>query len=68
MNALVDMNNADQYSDIKPLVAMHRSAELNALLSKQFQDMIKRGAVKLVTYRNLVQSVGLEKMKTPVNQ
>lgn len=68
MNALVDMNNADQHSDIKPVVAMHRSAELNALVSKQFQDMIKRGAVKLVTYRDLVQSVGLEKMKAPGNQ
>jgi predicted glycoside hydrolase/deacetylase ChbG (UPF0249 family) len=68
MNALVDMNNADQYSDIKPLVAMHRSAELNALLSKQFQDMVKSGAVKLVTYRDLVQSIGLKKMKAPVNQ
>jgi predicted glycoside hydrolase/deacetylase ChbG (UPF0249 family) len=68
MNALVDMNNADQHSDIKPLVAMHRSAELNALLSKQFQDMVKSGAVKLVTYRDLVQSIGLKKMKAPVNQ
>lgn len=67
MNALVDMNNADQHSDIKPLVAMHRSAELKALLSKQFQDMVKRGAVKLITYRDLVQSVGLEKMKAPGN-
>src|SRR5687768_1547856 len=68
MNALVDMNNADQHSDIKPLVAMHRSAELQTLLSKQFQDMVKRGAVKLVTYRDLIKSVGLEKMKAPGNQ
>jgi len=67
MNALVDMNNADQHSDIKPLVAMHRSAELKALLSKQFQDMVKRGAVKLVTYRDLVQREGLDKMKAPEN-
>ena len=68
MNALVDMNNADQYSDIKPIVAMHRAAELNALLSKQFQDMVKSGAVKLVTYKDLIKSEGLEKMKTPGNQ
>jgi predicted glycoside hydrolase/deacetylase ChbG (UPF0249 family) len=67
MNALVDMNNADQHSDTKPLVSMHRSAELNTLLSKQFQDMIKRGAVKLITYRDLVKMEGLEKMKRPEN-
>lgn len=54
MNALVDMNNKDQHSDSKPLVAMHRSAELKTLLSKQFQDMVKKGTVKLVTYRDLV--------------
>jgi len=65
MNALVDMNNADQHSDSKPLVAMHRSAELNTLLSKQFQDMVKRGAFKLITYRDLVEREGLEKMKAP---
>jgi chitin disaccharide deacetylase len=56
MNALVDMNNTDQHSETKPLVAMHRSAELNTLLSKQFQDMVKKGVVKLVTYRDLVKS------------
>jgi chitin disaccharide deacetylase len=67
MNALVDMNNKDQHSNSKPLVAMHRSAELKALLSKQFQDMVKRGAVKLVTYRDLVKKEGLDNMKAPVN-
>ena len=67
MNALVDMNNADQYSETKPLVAMHRSAELNILLSKQFQDMVKAGVVKLVTYRDLVKQEGLDKMKAPEN-
>ena len=56
MNALVDMNNEDQHSDTKPLVAMHRSAELNTLLSKQFQEMVKKGVVKLVTYKDLVKS------------
>ena len=33
MNALIDMNNTDQHSETKPLVAMHRSAELKTLLS-----------------------------------
>jgi predicted glycoside hydrolase/deacetylase ChbG (UPF0249 family) len=67
MNALVDMNNADQHSEDQPLVAMHRSAELQALLSAPFQELVKRGVVKLVTYRNLVQRTGLDKMKAPDN-
>jgi chitin disaccharide deacetylase len=63
MNALVDMNNTDQHSETKPLVAMHRSAELNTLLSPEFQKMVKSGAVRLVTYRDLVKEQGLDKMK-----
>ena len=63
MNALVGMNNTDQHSESKPLVAMHRLAELNTLLSKEFQDRVKRGAFKLITYRDLLQREGLEKMK-----
>jgi hypothetical protein len=63
MNALVDMNNTDQHSETKPLVAMHRSAELNTLLSPEFQKMVKNGTVRLVTYRDLVKEQGLEKMK-----
>lgn len=67
MNALVDMNNKDQHSDSKPLVAMHRSAELKTLLSKQFQDMVKKGSVQLITYKDLVQRDGLDKMKAPAD-
>lgn len=67
MNALVDMNNKDQHSEARPLVAMHRSAELKTLLSKQFQDMVKQGKVKLLTYKDLVKREGLETMKAPAN-
>ena len=65
MQALIDMNNPDQRSETKPLVAMHRSAELNILLSKRFQDLVKSGAIKLVTYRDVVKNQGLENMKAP---
>ena len=65
MNALVDMNNKDQHSASKPLVAMHRAAELNILLSPEFQQMVKKGTVKLVTYKDLVQEQGLESMHAP---
>jgi len=65
MNALVDMNNAAQHSDTIPVVAMHRNAELKTLLSPEFQKKVKNGEVKLVTYREVVQQVGLNKMKAP---
>ena len=65
MQALVDMNNPDQRSETKPLVAMHRSAELKILLSKRFQDLVKSGAIELVTYRDVVKSQGLDSMKAP---
>ncbi len=63
MNALVDMNNTDQHSETKPVVALHRNAELKTLLSAEFQDMIKKGKLKLVTYRDLIKEAGLEDMK-----
>lgn len=65
MNALIDMNNKDQYSAAKPLVAMHRSAELSVLLSPEFKQKVKSNAVKLVTYKDLVQKNGLDAMKAP---
>lgn len=68
MNALIDMNDPDMHSDSKPLVAMHRSTELSILLSKEFQDRVKNGSVKLVTYKDLVQHEGLDKMKAPATK
>lgn len=65
MEALIDMNDAGMHSETKPLVAMHRSTELSILLSQQFQNLVKTGAVKLVTYKDLVQNVGLNHMKAP---
>jgi len=65
MEALIDMNDAGMHSETKPLVAMHRSTELSILLSQQFQDLVKNGGVKLVTYKDLVQNPGLDEMKAP---
>ena len=65
MQALIDMNDAGMHSETKPLVSMHRSTELNILLSRQFHDLIKSGAIKLVTYRDLREEVGLEKLQAP---
>lgn len=65
MEALIDMNDAGMHSDTKPVVALHRSTELSILLSEQFQNLFKSGAIKLVTYKDLVQRFGLNHMKAP---
>jgi chitin disaccharide deacetylase len=67
MNALIDMNSADMQAKAgEPIVAMHRAAELAMLLSKEFQGMVKSKKVELVTYRDLVNSIGIEGMRSPV--
>lgn len=66
MQALIDMNSPDmQAVNNEPIVAIHRSTELKILLSKEFQDMVKKGKVKLVTYKDLIKNNGLASMKTP---
>ncbi len=65
MEALIDMNDAGMHSETQPVVAMHRSTELGILLSSQFLEMLKEGKVSLVTYRDVIQKVGLKNMKTP---
>lgn len=65
MEALIDMNNPDMRSEKTPLVALHRSRELEILLSRKFQDLVKSGAIRLVTYGDLVREAGLDKMKPP---
>ncbi|HEX5171490.1 MAG TPA: ChbG/HpnK family deacetylase, partial [Cyclobacteriaceae bacterium] len=67
MKALVDMNNASMHSDEEPLVSWHRSAELAMLLSDEFLLMVKTNKIILVNYGDLVNSVGLDSMKAPIN-
>jgi predicted glycoside hydrolase/deacetylase ChbG (UPF0249 family) len=65
MEALIDMNDPGMHSETRPLVALHRSTELDILLSPQFQEKAKNGSLKFATYRDLVHDVGLEKMHAP---
>ncbi|MDB5013002.1 MAG: hypothetical protein JWQ25_1204 [Daejeonella sp.] len=68
MNAIVDMNSADMQSTTeKSVVAKHRSAELNAVLSPEVSNLIKKNNIQLVTYRDLKED-GLEKMVSPVKK
>ena len=61
MSALVDLNNPnDPYR-----VAVHRQAELEALTSPAFRQAIADRGVRLVTYREIIDRVGLEAMAPP---
>ncbi len=66
MTALVDMNNAAQNAASgEPLVARHREAELETLLSPAFRRRVREGKVRLITYRDLIARRGLASMQRP---
>ncbi|MEO8334439.1 MAG: ChbG/HpnK family deacetylase [bacterium] len=59
MEVLFDRNNAAQNaSDGVPLVARHRQAELNMVLSPEFAQLVRSGRVKLITYQQLSDRMG----------
>lgn len=61
MKRLVDMNNSGMRSDDgEPIVALHRSEEMETLLSKEFRDLVKNGNIKLVTYRDIIKESNLK--------
>jgi predicted glycoside hydrolase/deacetylase ChbG (UPF0249 family) len=61
MKALVDANNpSDPYR-----VAEHRSAELAAVTSPAFRQALAARSVELLTYRDLVDRLGLDALHAP---
>ena len=66
MDVLVDMNsNLMNTSDGKPKASQHRQTELNMLLTPEFRSLVGQ-KFKLVTYADLVNTIGLAKMQRPV--
>jgi hypothetical protein len=63
MDALIDLNKFGL-----PEMSKHREAELRALLSPDFQNLIKAKKLRLTTYRELIESHGLDAMKRPQGQ
>jgi predicted glycoside hydrolase/deacetylase ChbG (UPF0249 family) len=61
LGALIDMNTDGPLADM----SKNRQGELTALTSQRFRDGVKRGNVKLITYRQLIESKGLMAMKRP---
>jgi predicted glycoside hydrolase/deacetylase ChbG (UPF0249 family) len=60
MNALIDLNPFG----LSPMAA-HRQGELEALLSDPFMSFLRRPDVRLLTYRDLLSSKGLDSMVRP---
>jgi chitin disaccharide deacetylase len=64
MEAIYDMNAEAQNSPDAGVVA-HRNAELHTLLSPELAELVRSGKIRLVTYRQLVDRMGLAGMKRP---
>jgi hypothetical protein len=66
MNALFDMNSdLMRTPEGVSLVSKHRHAELQALCSKEFRDLLEKHNVVLTTYREVIAQTGLKSMKRP---
>jgi hypothetical protein len=64
MEAIYDMNAAEQNAPGAGVVD-NRNAELQTMLSPELADLVRTGKIRLVTYRTLVDRMGLAGMKRP---
>ena len=62
MNAIVSLNRP---GPTKSIVAEQRSALLNLLIAKDFKDLVDQKKFQIITYRDLIQKVGLKNMHNP---
>jgi chitin disaccharide deacetylase len=67
MEVLFDRNDADQNSSAGvPLVAQHRKAELEAVVSPEFAQLVRSGRIRLVTYDQLISRSGSPQGTRPI--
>jgi chitin disaccharide deacetylase len=64
MEAIFDMNAEAQNAPDAGVVA-HRNAELRTMVSPELAELVRSGKIRVVTYRQLVDRVGLAGMKRP---
>lgn len=68
MDVLVDMNSKLMNTDDgKPKASLHRQTELDMLLSPEFKSLAGK-KFKLINYRDLIKTHGLDRMKTPAKK
>jgi predicted glycoside hydrolase/deacetylase ChbG (UPF0249 family) len=61
MSAMEDLNPTGPRN-----MSKHRQAELDALISPQFQELLHNPKYRLVNYKMLNEEIGLDKLKRPV--
>ena len=61
LSAMIDLNPFGP-----PEMSKHRNAELNALISPEFKAALTANNVELLNYGNLLDTLGLEAMESPV--
>jgi chitin disaccharide deacetylase len=61
LGALLDMNTDGGLADM----SKNRQGELDALVSRRFSDAVKARNVRLITYRQLIETQGLKSMRRP---
>ena len=61
LQAMIDMNSFGLNE-----MSKHRNAELNALISVKKQNIFEKNKIRLINYNDLINEIGLEKMKSPV--
>ena len=61
LRAMIDMNSFGLAN-----MSKHRNAELNALLSTQRENIFGKNNIRLITYDDVINEIGLVKMKSPV--
>ena len=62
VQALVDLNPFGPKD-----MSKHRAAELSALLSPEFSALLEEKNISLITYKDLIDRIGLENMKSPID-
>jgi predicted glycoside hydrolase/deacetylase ChbG (UPF0249 family) len=61
LQAMLDMNSFGL-----PEMSKHREAELNALLSATNGKVFEKNNIKLINYNDLINEIGLNNMKSPI--
>ena len=61
LQAMIDMNSFG----LKEM-SKHREAELNALISAKQEKIFEKNNIRLVSYNDLINEIGLDKMKSPI--
>ncbi len=61
LQAMIDMNSFGLSE-----MSKHREAELNALLSATKEKVFEKNNIKLINYNDLINEIGLAKMKSPL--